>query len=161
MKYDPKAAKGMVLTGKFPATIQDAVESKSKTGRDMVVFTYTVYADGREYTQKHWCVGMEQADGTVNWWSLKNVAKAIGNEAAFESGTFDPTDYIGRDLVVECGPSKDNPEMGGVKKVFPKGALHDTGSIRSPAVVEPKAKVAPRPPVKLVDTEINEDDIPF
>lgn len=90
MKYNPQDALDCLPEGEYDATIEKAEETTSKAGKEMVVLTYRVYGS-REATVKDYIT--EKA-----LFKLKRVAKAIGQEAAFESGVFKAADYEGRNL---------------------------------------------------------------
>lgn len=125
MKYDPKQAISCLQKGEYAATIEKAEESTSKAGAQMLVFQFRVYSGNRELVIKEYIV-----EATL--FKLKQIAKAINQLPAFESGEFNEADYVGRNLTVELDIEEDDfGEKNRIKKYkclahpIPAGGLRE------------------------------------
>lgn len=110
MKYDPKKAVACLPKGEYAATVEKADETESKAGNQMIVLTFCVYAPGdKRYVIKEHIV-------EASLWKLKRLAKAINVMEAFESGEFNPVDYVGKNLTVVLDIEEDD-EFGDKNKI--------------------------------------------
>ena len=105
MQYNPKDASQCLPAGEYQATIMKAVETQSKNGKDMLAFQFKIYGPGNRVA-----ILTEYIVAEVLW-KLKNIAKAVGQLAAFETGEFRESDYVGRNLAVAL-EVEESPEFG-------------------------------------------------
>ena len=114
--YDPKEAKKRDFpiwpTGDYPATVENAEESKSKAGNDMIKFTLKAYDDPNERTQ----LLFDYVVKGKSEWKLKELAESAGLLLQFESGKFDPHDYMGTSVYVHI-VTEDSEQYGKRNKI--------------------------------------------
>lgn len=94
IKYNPADAVLCLPEGDYMATIAEVEERVSQSGNDMHVITYTVYAGERQVRI------VDYIPYPSMTWRLKRLAQALGNEDAFKSGKFDPSECIGSNVIV-------------------------------------------------------------
>lgn len=94
IKYDPKDAVLCLPEGDYMATIEAVEEKVSQSGNDMHVITYTVYSGEKSVRV------VDYIPYPTMTWRLKRLAQALGQEAQFKAGKFDPEAYIGSNVTV-------------------------------------------------------------
>jgi hypothetical protein len=138
--YNPKDADKPVLPeGEYEAVIEHAEHKFSKANKPMCVVKLRVYGDTE-------IIVYEYLTGEMAW-KVKKLAKAVGKDAEFEAGLFDPVNCIGMNLRVELKIQQDDAygDKNKVGKFLPSSA-------------SVPAKDAPRKPVTPGPGEI---DVPF
>lgn len=134
--YNPKDAERPVLEkGEYEATIVSAEHKTSKKGAPMCEVILKVYSPDGSETQV-WDY-LLPGPGT---WKIKSMAEALGQEALFADGTFDPANFIQRNLRVDIGikpASGGYAESNQIRDYQPstlvvKAALASTGSRKPP-----------------------------
>ena len=96
IEYDPQDAVMCWPAGDYAAALKSAEETTSKAGNPMYVLTFEVFDNERGSVQVK-----DYAVIPTMLWRVKRFAQAIGEEAAFLSGTFDPSKHVGDGCVVE------------------------------------------------------------
>lgn len=142
MKYDPKEASNCLPPGDYQATIMKAVETASKSGKEMIVIEFKVYGPGNR------TIIVDDYILREFLWKLKRIATAIGRLNEFNSGEFVPEHYIGCNCTVTLD-IEDSPDFGEQNRV--RGCKSST-TRQTQNYSEP---LPPPPPSR------NDADIPF
>lgn len=153
-RYNPKAAGDCLPEGTYDATISGVVEKESKSGKPMLVLELTVYGDGGRRKKVTDYISLN--DGI---WRLKQLAKAVGDMAGFDTGELDwafglVDTNIRVDLKIEDGKG-DYDDQNRVKKYHPA-----TGEPKAAAPAKSRAAIAPST-TKDPYEPVSEDEIPF
>ena len=158
--YNPADAIQCWPEGRYNANLVAVKEATSKAkGTPMLVLTLRVYqVSGQEQPITDY---VTIPDGT---WKLKQLADAIGQRQAFDSGVFDPAEHINSYFVVEL-VVEDNEGYSPRNKV----KRYAVAARKSPSTPSAKAAAVDRQAAQaqaggdpLSDTpQFKEDDIPF
>lgn len=154
MHYDHRATDASVLPpGTYTAIIDAATEGKSgpnskSPGADMITLELEIIAGNN--TARVW----DRITLPAATWKLGQLAKAIGQQKAFESDEFRADDYRGRSCLVDLEIDPGNgqfPPSNRVKKYrADPSANHDGSGPLVPGTV---------PPMPFPDT--GDGDVPF
>lgn len=103
--YNPKDAVMTQPDGDYPAVLAGHDEKNSAAGNPMLVVMFTVYApDGTMCELSDYIVSPPPGSGKKSTvFKLKRIAQALGQEEAFEAGTFDISKFMGYNLTVTLG----------------------------------------------------------
>ena len=148
--YDPKDATNCLPAGEYDATLANVEEKRSKAGNPMLELTYAVYGGGREVRIRDYVVNPSGI------YRLRNLARALGKEDEFNSGSFDAQNYKDTDVRVELSVEQQEgfDDQNRIKKVLPPTAAKQPVSYRAP-----KQPAAPNPISQK--EEFQPADIPF
>lgn len=141
IEYNPKDA---VMC--WPAGIYDAVlakvdeTKKSKQGNDMYVLTFEVF--DREGNGSMFVT--EYAVIPTGLFRVKKFARAIGEEFAFEAGTFDPAQYVNVALQLDLEIQKQEgfDDKNRVKAYLPK-RQHASAKAKGTPIEQEKDEALP------------------
>ena len=156
LKYNPKDATTTWPDGDYDAEIVKVEEKQSSKGNDMAVVTYKVYNDeGKTRLVTDYIVI------PAALFKLKQLAGALGQQAAFDAETFQPGDHVGAGVRVELrteagdGQYEDKNRINKVKA--PAGAKPPAPTRRPAAPVAAKRAASP----VAEEAQFEEADIPF
>lgn len=94
-EYDPKDAEYPVLDpGEYTAVLDSAEEKVSKKGNPMLECQWRIIIGSREVVVTDYIVN------PATLFRLKAMAEAFGQLNAFEAGTFDPFQFVGKAVQV-------------------------------------------------------------
>lgn len=106
MKYKPSEVSVCLPAGEYEATVEKLTEGKSKSGKEMLTIEFKVYtASGNSFIMKEYIVPESLG-------KLKMLAKAIGQEAAFNTGEVNPDDYVGRSVLLATKVEEGDGDYG-------------------------------------------------
>jgi hypothetical protein len=152
LHYDPKAATSAWPEGEYPASLESVTDTHSKsTGAQMQVWAFRVYhPDGRDMLLKDYVV-----EATA--FKIKNLAKALGRLADFDSGKFQADDHQGASVGVKLKIEEGKDGYDDKNKIV-SFLPYKTGSApaAAPVTLPPKMKPALTP-----DAPVADDDSPF
>lgn len=130
MKYKPEDAARCLPAGEYPATLYKAEEKISQSGNQMLVLQWQIeLRDGRTLYVKDFVLNPNSL------WKLQNLATAWGLAMEFTAGTFDPSEYIKKAVVLLLTVS--NSEKYGDQnniKAYKGGEVN--GQVRVPEAAE-------------------------
>lgn len=158
LNYDPKDAALVLPAAQYQAIIEKVEDAYTKnTNKPMQKITYRVYGPNCEVLITDYIVVPETL------WKLKVLAKALGHQKAFDTGTFQADDFINSNVIVELAikeATDQYQECNVIKKVLPVATPQSTTQsqpARRPQPVNTSNAISPI----SNRNEFKEDDIPF
>lgn len=94
LRYNPEDAVSCWPDADYPGYLKAAKEAKSKAGNDMWVIDFEAYNGDRSQTVTDYIVFPK---GT---YKLRHLARALGEEATFKAGKFDPSAHVNDPLTL-------------------------------------------------------------
>jgi hypothetical protein len=166
MQFKPKTEKELqqenerlllpVRKEPYPASVESAVDKKSRSGNEMIEIKLKVYADDGSYR----IVTDYLMEAMAH--KLFHFAEATGNMDKYESGTLTPDDCEGKELFVKIGiePANGNYAAKNVVKDYssPQPALRHEATKEEPHAAP---KSAPKPPKDADLDVLADEEVPF
>lgn len=153
MKYRAKDASNAIEAGTYQASIKAVISAKDdgsplrdKNGYDMLKIVYDVYVGDRTRAFTEY-----QSASPVSLWRYAKLADALGARAEFKAETFDVSDYIGRNLILEL-TVQDSEQYGEQNRV------KSYGQVGTPKTEPAQTKSSSNRPIPSI---VHDDDIPF
>jgi len=142
MKFDPSTADAnedmtheLLPVGQYKAHVEEAEETQSKAGNDMIKITLLIDHEGKEY--RIWDYITENAT-----WKLSMLCKSISMVEQFATGNIDAGMLAGSDPLVT------------IKKKPAKGEWPEGRTVKS-------YDIGGEPHTPVVASVITDDDVPF
>lgn len=116
--YNPEDATSCLPEGDATLAIKSCEDKTSRAGNDMAVITFEAYVGERKGLITEYVVN------PTTLFKLKQIARALGADAEFDAGKFDPAKHIGETLaaVIAIESQDGFDDKNKVKKYLPKGA---------------------------------------
>jgi hypothetical protein len=157
--YNPEDARRCWKEGEYDAVVEKAVEHVAKeSGNSGRKLTLRIYSGDQSMVLSDYLMAGEKAA-----WKIKEFAKAIGHVELFDSGEFDPINFVGCSVRVLL-KVEDNGDFGEQNKIGKYMAGVAPARPVAPKPAPRAAAPAPRPKAGMVNTghaPMTEEDIPF